>query len=108
MLTWIDASNKYEQIQKAHFGDWEITVVNFSTGGILAWVKNPSLGITAPTLFKRSYPMGMTIDEAKARFLNEFKDFIQEQESYWTDIHYALWRAENWNWIEEEGLDNVF
>ena len=48
MLTWIDESNKYEEIHKAYFGNYEITVIGFCSGGTCAWVKNP--GIISPTI----------------------------------------------------------
>jgi hypothetical protein len=94
MLTWINDSNKYEEIHKAYFDNYEITIISFSTGGTSAWVKNP--GIVSPTIFKKSYPMGMTIEETKEQFLKEFRVYLDERMSYWMDIHYSLWYAENW------------
>ena len=106
MLTWIDASNKYEKVHKAYFDNYEITVIEFSSGGISAWVKNP--GIVSPTLFKRSYPTGFEFEEIKEKFLVEFREYLNERTSYWMDILYSLWKAENQSWIEEEGLEDVF
>lgn len=94
MLTWINDSNKYEEIHKAYFDNYEITIISFSAGGTSAWVKNP--GIVSPTIFKKSYPTGMTIEETKEQFLKEFRAYLDERMSYWMDIHYSLWYAENW------------
>lgn len=94
MLTWINESNKYEEIHKAYFDNYEITIIRFSAGGTSAWVKNP--GIVSPTIFKKSYPMGMTIEETKEQFLKEFRTYLEERISYWMDIQYSLWYAENW------------
>lgn len=94
MLTWIDESNKYEEIHKAYFDNYEITIIRFSAGGTSAWVKNP--GIVSPTIFKKSYPIGMTIEETKEQFLKEFRAYLDERISYWMDIQYSLWYAENW------------
>lgn len=94
MLTWINESNKYEEIHKAYFDNYEITIISFLSGGTSAWVKNP--GIVSPTIFKKSYPMGMTLEETKEQFLKEFRAYLDERISYWMDIQYSLWHAENW------------
>lgn len=106
MLTWIDESNNYEKIHKAYFDNYEITVIEFLAGGTSAWAKNP--GIISPTLFKRNYPIELGFEGTKEKFLEEFREYLNEKVSYWIDIQYSLWRAENQDWIEEEGLENVF
>lgn len=93
MLKWIDESNKYEEVQTAYFDSYEITVIGFSAGGSCAWMKKP--GITSPTLFKKSYPIGMTLEETKEQFLGELREYLQEQASYWTDIISSLHAAES-------------
>ena len=80
MLKWIDESNKYEEVQTAYFDSYEITVIRFSVGGSCAWMKKP--GITSSPLFKKSYPVGMTLEETKEQFLEELREYLQEQASY--------------------------
>lgn len=103
MLTWIDESNKYEIIQKAYFGNYEITVIGFSSGGFCAWVK-PLGKYTQPTLFKKSYKEeGYTFEKVKETFLKEFREYLEDRYSYWWSIYHDFWVVEQW--IDEENED---
>mgnify|MGYP003318031346 CR=1 FL=1 len=42
------------------------------------------------------------------KFLEELREYLNERTSYWMDILYSLWKAENQSWIEEEGVEDVF
>ena len=89
MLEWIEKnSNKYEVVHKAHFGNYEITVIKFSDDGTCAWVKKP--GIISPTILKKSYPARTTIEETKDQFLQALHEHLDERVNYWMNIQYAL------------------
>ena len=92
MLIWVDDSNKYEEIQKSYFGSYEITVIKFSAGGTCAWAKQP--GIISPTLLKKNYPIGTTLEETKELFLKALHEHLDERVNYWRTIQYALMEAE--------------
>lgn len=96
MLTWINDSNKYEEVHKAYFGSYEITVIRFSSGGTCAWAKQP--GITSPTLLKKSYPADTTLEETKEKFLEALRAYLNEKVSFWANIQHALYEAE---WEDE-------
>lgn len=98
MLKWIEDSNKYEEVHKAYFGSYEITVIRFASGGTCAWAKEP--GITSPHLLKKSYPAGMTIEETKEKFLKELREHLDERVTFWMNIQHALWLEEQW--LDEE------
>lgn len=92
MLTWLDDSNKYEEVQKAYFGSYEITVIKFSSGETCAWAKQP--GIISPTLLKKNYPVGTALEETKELFLKALREHLDERVNYWRTIQFALWEAE--------------
>lgn len=101
MLTWIDDSNKYERVQKAYFGSYEITIIDFMNGDFCAWVKELGGPIVQPNLFKRSYHQTYnTIEEVKEVFLKAFKEYLDERVVYWMTIQHDYWKEVQW--LDEE------
>lgn len=97
MLTWINESNKYEEIHKAYFGSCEITILKFSAGGYSCWVRMiPSVA----TIFKKSYDCNRSLEEVKEEFLKSFREFLDERTIYWMNIQHAFWLEEQW--LDEE------
>ena len=93
MLTWIDESNKYEEIHKAYFGSCEITVIKFAAGGARAWARKiPSVS----TILKKTYDCNYSIDEVKEDFIKSLREFLDERVVYWMTIQHDLWNEVQW------------
>ena len=91
MLSWINDSNKYEEIQKSYFGNYEITILKFSAGGGWAWIKQPN---TAFTILKKNYPEASDIEEIKDNFIKSLHEYLDERVNYWKTVQYSLMEAE--------------
>jgi hypothetical protein len=91
MLSWIDDSSQREEVHKAYFGNYEITIIKFSAGGGWAWIKQ--IGIS-PIILKKSYPKATTIEEIKESFMKELYAYLNRQVNYWKTVQYSLWKAE--------------
>ena len=97
MLEWIIESNEYEEIHKAYFGNCEITILKFVSGGYSAWVRKvPSVA----TIFKKNYDYKCSMEEVKEDFLKSFREFLDERTTYWMTLQHDFWKEEQW--LDEE------
>ena len=85
MLTWMHEYNGYENLYKAYFGkNCEITIVEFQTGGYVAWVKKLP---NASTLLKKSYAHIYSLEEVKDDFIKVLHEYLKERATYWNELY---------------------
>lgn len=88
MLTWMHEYNGHENLYKAYFGkSCEITIVEFQTGGYVAWVKKlPNVS----TLLKKSYAHTYSLEEVKDDFVESLREHLCEKAIYWSELYDSL------------------
>ena len=100
-MEWIKESDKHEEVYKAYFGNYEITIINLKNEYCHAWVKELNGNIVQPSLFRRSYCQTYnSIEEVKEVFLKSFEEYLNENITHWTTIQHDFLKEVQW--LEEE------
>lgn len=96
MLTWIDDSNKYEQVWRAYFGSYEITIFKLNDNNYIAYTR----AVGGTSLCRCEYSSNYTIEEVKEKYVEDLIKFLDERVVYWMTIQHDLWRKVQW--LDEE------
>lgn len=88
-MEWIKESDKHEEVYKAYFGNYEITIISLKNEYCHAWIKELKGSIVQPSIFRRSYCQTYnSIEEVKEVFLKSFEEYLNENITRWMTIQH--------------------
>lgn len=87
MVSWINDSNKYEEIWKAYFGSYEITIFKLKDSDYIAYTRT----IGGTSLCRYTYNSEYTIEKVKEKYIKDLTEFLDKRVTYWMRIQHDLW-----------------